>query len=93
MDGRAEPEAIFVVGVSRSGTTLMRRILDSHSQVAIATETHYLGHLLAREGARCYFRRLGPLSDDRTIGALVAFLHDGGFQRASRNRGFACFKP
>jgi hypothetical protein len=81
-----EPEAIFIVGVSRSGTTLMRRILDRHSRVAIATENHYLGHLLAWEGARHYFRRIGDLSDDAAVHELVELIYSSTFQRRSRLR-------
>lgn len=32
---------IFIVGCPRSGTTLVARILDSHSRIAIYNETHY----------------------------------------------------
>jgi hypothetical protein len=81
-----EPEAIFIVGVSRSGTTLTRRILDRHSRIGIATENHYLGHLLEWEGARHYFRRLGDLRDDVTVRRLVAFIYSPSFQRRSRLR-------
>lgn len=81
-----DPEAIFVVGVSRSGTTLMRRVLNGHSRIAIATENHYLGHLLPWEGARAYFQRLGDPRDDATIRRIVAFLYSGEFQRRSRLR-------
>ncbi len=81
-----EPEAIFIVGVSRSGTTLMRRILDKHSRIGIATENHFLGHLLAWEGTRHYFRRLGDLRDDATVQALVELIYSGELQRRSRLR-------
>lgn len=81
-----EPEAIFIVGVSRSGTTLMRRILDKHSRIGIATENHYLGHLLAWEGARYYFRRLGDLREDAQVRALVELIYSGELQRRSRLR-------
>jgi hypothetical protein len=80
------PEAIFIVGVSRSGTTLMRRVLDSSSHIGIATENHFLGHLLEREGARHYFHRLGDLHDDATVRRLVDHIWSGDFQRRSRLR-------
>jgi hypothetical protein len=86
-----EPEAIFIVGVSRSGTTLTRRILDRHSRIGIATENHYLGHLLAWEGARHYFRRLGDLNDDATVRRLVDLVYSADFQRRSRLRELSPF--
>ena len=40
---RAEvPPAPFVVGVARSGTTLLRLMLDAHPQLAIPPETHFV---------------------------------------------------
>ncbi len=81
-----EPEAIFIVGVSRSGTTLMRRILDKHSRIGIITENHYLGHLLPWEGTRHYFRRLGDLRDDANVQAMVELIYSGELQRRSRIR-------
>lgn len=43
--GRAAP---FVVGVGRSGTTLLRLMLDSHPELAIPPETHFLPALIER---------------------------------------------
>ncbi len=50
--GRSEPEfpAPFVVGVGRSGTTLLRMMLDSHPQLAIPPETHFLNPLIQASG-------------------------------------------
>jgi len=39
---------IFIVGPSRSGTSLMRSILNRHRQVWIADETHYFDDLRVR---------------------------------------------
>jgi hypothetical protein len=36
------PLAPFVVGVNRSGTTLLRLMLDAHPQLAIPPETHFV---------------------------------------------------
>ncbi|KQT61102.1 hypothetical protein ASG52_17890 [Methylobacterium sp. Leaf456] len=43
------PPAPFVIGVGRSGTTLLRLMLDAHPDLAIPTETHFLGALLSTE--------------------------------------------
>jgi hypothetical protein len=39
---RRRPPAPFVVGVSRSGTTLLRLMLDAHPELAIPPETHFV---------------------------------------------------
>jgi Sulfotransferase family len=50
---RSQPPAPFVVGMNRSGTTLLRMMLDAHSQLTIPPETHFVPDLVkvAREGA------------------------------------------
>ncbi len=64
----------------------MRRVLDKHSRIGIVTENHYLGHLLAWEGTRHYFRRLGDLRDDAVVRELVELIYSGELQRRSRLR-------
>ena len=44
----AEPPAPFVVGVGRSGTTLLRLMLDAHPELAIPAETHFVPALIDR---------------------------------------------
>jgi hypothetical protein len=88
---RARPEAVFVVGVSRSGTTLMRTVLERSDQLAVAMESHYLGHLLPGQGARDQFRRLGDFADDTTMRRIVDFLYSGNYQRRSRWREISPF--
>jgi len=48
---RTPPPAPFVVGVGRSGTTLLRLMLDAHPRLAIPAETHFVPELIAREQA------------------------------------------
>ena len=86
-----EPEAIFIVGASRSGTSLMRTILERSDRIAIARENHFLGHLRATEGARFYFRRAGDLGSDETVRAIVDMIYTGDFQRQSRWRDLSIF--
>jgi Sulfotransferase family len=52
LHGRAEPgmPAPFVVGVGRSGTTLLRLMLDAHSTMAMPPETHFFQSLLDASG-------------------------------------------
>lgn len=42
---------VFVVGCPRSGTTLLRRMLDAHPKLAITPETHWIPRLCERPGA------------------------------------------
>ena len=77
-----EPEAIFVVGVPRSGTTMMRALLDMSPRIAIARENHYMGHVFGRRGARHFFRRAGAdLSDDATVHKVVDMIYSGEYER------------
>jgi hypothetical protein len=46
--GRRDPRRVpapFVVGIARSGTTLLRLMLDAHPQLTIPPETHFLPRL------------------------------------------------
>jgi hypothetical protein len=40
---------LFIVGCPRSGTTLLRRIVDAHPDIAITKETHWIVQLLEGE--------------------------------------------
>lgn len=42
----AGPPVPFIVGVTRSGTTLLRLMLDAHSELAIPPETHFVPSLI-----------------------------------------------
>lgn len=58
---RGPTPAPFVVGVGRSGTTLLRLMLDAHPQLAVPPETGFIPDLI--DAAR---------SDDATVDGLVA---------------------
>jgi len=46
MNGSDPAPAPFVVGVGRSGTTLLRLMLDSHPELTIPPETHFVPELI-----------------------------------------------
>ncbi len=48
MEATSYPPAPFVVGVPRSGTTLLRLMLDAHPELAIPSETHFVPDVIAR---------------------------------------------
>lgn len=74
---------VFIVGLSRSGTTLMRNILNQSDWIAISRENHFLGHLVGAEGMRQKFRKFGNLSEDENVRRLVDHLYSGGSERSS----------
>jgi hypothetical protein len=54
---------VFLVGCPRSGTTLLQRIVNAHSQIAITPETHWL--------PRYFVRRIGLTPEGLVTPALV----------------------
>jgi hypothetical protein len=48
----SRPPAPFVVGLTRSGTTLLRMMLDAHAELTIPPETHFVPDLIktAKDG-------------------------------------------
>jgi hypothetical protein len=46
--GPPDPPAPFICGATRSGTTLLRLMLDAHPEVAIPSETHFVPDVIAR---------------------------------------------
>jgi tetratricopeptide (TPR) repeat protein len=49
-EGTSEPKPIFIVGLPRSGSTLIERILAAHPMVAAADEPPFLGRAVAALG-------------------------------------------
>ena len=50
--------APFVVGVNRSGTTLLRMMLDAHPELTIPPETHFIPEVIRRANHENTRRRL-----------------------------------
>jgi len=75
---------LFVVGLSRSGTTLLRNLLNSHPGISLLqAETHFIPLLINRFGLRPDF------SDARTQEALVRTLAGTlFFQHMTRREGY-----
>ena len=48
LEGLADERPVFIVGMPRSGSTLLEQILSSHPDVAGAGEVKYLSHALGR---------------------------------------------
>ena len=60
----SKPEYIFIVGLSRTGTNLMRRILNCSEDIAICGETHFLKHWFGFNGFKNEFERIGDISTE-----------------------------
>jgi hypothetical protein len=60
--------SVFIVGATRSGNTLLQRLVDAHPDIAVVDETHWIPKWLARGK--------GVTPDGRVTPALVRRLAD-----------------
>jgi Sulfotransferase family len=72
--------AVVILGVSRSGTTLLKAMLDRHPALAIPTESYFLPQLWDRHGARpdadAFVADVGRLSRVREWGVEPNMVRD-----------------
>jgi hypothetical protein len=69
-------ENIFIVGCNRTGTTLLRQILNKSRRIAIAPETHFLRRF-SSVGVGKRLEKMGALSDNRNVIRLIDFMYSG----------------
>jgi len=63
----SRPPAPFVVGLTRSGTTLLRMMLDAHPELTIPPETHFVPDLIrAARAERGVAGMLAAMTSNRT---------------------------
>ena len=79
------PQPQFVVGLPRTGTTLVERILSSHSQVASVGETEFLQMVLRRESQVPGIERMTPAMI-RAVSKLDSGIVADGYIDAVRYR-------
>ena len=75
-------EHVFIVGLPRTGSTLLRTLLNRSDRVSIAAETHFL-HQFARLGKQKRLLRFGDLHEER---GLNLFLDDLFNERRAAER-------
>ncbi len=77
-----QPGYIFIMGLPRTGTTLMRKILNCSEDVAICRgESHFLGGirllgLATKPGFRQQFTNVGNISTDAGVKKVVDHIYD-----------------
>ena len=79
MDGNqvvSDLEPTFVVGVGRSGTSLLQSMLHAHPDITFLPETHFFRRYVAKKLTRRWYETLGP---KRFLGVLE---NDDYFKRA-----------
>lgn len=67
----------FIVGVNRSGTTLLRMMLDAHPELAMPPETHFIPAL--SEELKTHKRAGAPMTPEQVTDFLVAHRRWGDF--------------
>lgn len=85
--GNPDPSPIFVLGQPRTGTTLIERIITSHSQVHSAGELQQFGLAIRRLSKHQDPRRLSPVLYARAIDLDPVKLGTMYLQSSARMRG------
>lgn len=78
-----ENEVIFIVGCARTGSTLLREILNRSERICLATETHYLRRM-SSVGLWKRIKRFGDLRNDCNVEKLVAYWY-AAHERGEKN--------
>ena len=73
---RGAHRPIFIVGCQRSGTTLMRLILDSHPNISCGPETRFLAHFKQVTGEDWERMQLYGFSREWWLGRFGDLFHD-----------------
>lgn len=82
---------IFIVGTMRSGSTLLRLILDGHPDIAIGEETGFMGAVAATKAipnwryGREWYGRLGWTEDE--LDERLRDFYGGMFERFAERQG------
>lgn len=70
-----ETKFFFIVGCPRTGTSLLRQILNRSESICIAPETHFI-HRFSKAGQReKHLAQIGPLSENKNIDKFVDFVY------------------
>ena len=84
----SRPPAPFVVGVTRSGTTLLRLMLDAHPEMAIPPETHFVLDVV-----RAF--KEGPVTSERFVEIVTSHRRwpDFGLEAAALRERVSVLEP
>ncbi|GGD49785.1 sulfotransferase family protein [Muriicola marianensis] len=72
---------IYIVGVGRSGTSLLQSMLHAHSELTSAPESHFFRSYLSKEGKTAMFEKKGSKEFTKIL------RNDRHFQRLELNPG------
>lgn len=57
-----KPQPIYIVGVGRSGTSMLMTLLNGHSKIAFTPETHFLRFYMANPGIQAQIEAKGVVN-------------------------------
>lgn len=67
-------DTMFIVGCARTGSTLLRQILNRSENICIAPETHFLRRM-SHVGLRKQITKIGDMTVDANVVKLVGFMY------------------